>query len=207
MSDDSDHKDIESLSNESASEETEEVYEVEALLDHRVSAKKQNTVEYLIKWHNYGDDQNTWENESNIFSETLVDEYWTSKGSSRDKFLKAESEKRKKRVKKPKTNVEVKDSKRQKAISTSSDTKLSESRKKKPNVNGFPNSVREPPPGLTWNDVSVVQEVFSDQYKKLFSQVKWSNGQITFCTNESLRKNCPIPLLKYYEAHLEFQAY
>ncbi|KAI9016366.1 hypothetical protein CLU79DRAFT_721173 [Phycomyces nitens] len=191
---------------EDPKEEAEEVYDVEALLDHRVSTKKQvrlNTVEYLIKWHNYGDDQNTWENESNIFSEALVNDYWASIGSSKEEFLKAETEKRKKRVKKSKTSSD-KEPKRQKRTA-SEESKSSDSRKKKAKVDSFILSVTEPPKGLTWDDISVVEDIFTGESNELFSQIKWKSGQVTYCSNKLLRKHAPIPLLEYYEGHLEFQ--
>ncbi|KAI8388777.1 uncharacterized protein BYT42DRAFT_642934 [Radiomyces spectabilis] len=65
----------------------EEVYEVQALLNHRMSKLKPGIVEYLIKWENYDESWNTWEREYNIFSEDLIDKYWKKQRETRSDFI------------------------------------------------------------------------------------------------------------------------
>lgn len=42
---------------------TEETYAVERIISHRLT---KNSVEYLVKWQNYDDDENTWEAEQHL---------------------------------------------------------------------------------------------------------------------------------------------
>jgi len=52
--------------------ELQDVFEVDAILDHRGSVKK---TEFLIRWKGYGSKHDTWEPRSNILDKTLVDNY------------------------------------------------------------------------------------------------------------------------------------
>ncbi|CAG2168771.1 unnamed protein product [Oppiella nova] len=64
----------------------EEAYVVEAVVDKR---RRNNRVEYLIKWQGYGDQDNTWEPEANLDCQELIDEYEKSVKSSAQKPSKA----------------------------------------------------------------------------------------------------------------------
>ncbi|CAO3681071.1 unnamed protein product [Rhizopus stolonifer] len=59
-----------------SSDDESEYYEVEKLLNHHLY--EDGEYEYLIKWKDYSDENNTWEAESNI-SENLIEAYWASK--------------------------------------------------------------------------------------------------------------------------------
>jgi chromobox protein 1 len=55
---------------EGSSEEDEDDYEVEAIVDSRLRRGK---VQYLVKWKDWSDDDNTWEVEKNINCKDLLD--------------------------------------------------------------------------------------------------------------------------------------
>ncbi|KAI7871202.1 hypothetical protein BDF14DRAFT_1764296 [Spinellus fusiger] len=204
------------------SEENEEVYEVETLLGHRLSSKKNNSIDYLIKWKNYEDDQNTWENESNIFCDDLVKIYWTSKKTTKKDFLREESNLKAKKGKRPRQRTsDTKGDKKRKpdtvAIKTfvSSDKHIANDNtspvlKKQDTKDSESNLVTiniEPPTGMTWADGVQVQSVFGTEATELYAKVTWLAGQTTYCPNENMRKHRPDLLLEFYERHLEFSAY
>jgi hypothetical protein len=49
-----------------------ELFVVERILDKR---KQKNKIEYLIKWKNYGESENTWESANSFLCPDLVQEY------------------------------------------------------------------------------------------------------------------------------------
>ena len=53
----------------------EEVYAVEEIRDHRV---RRGQLQYLIKWMNYGEEENTWEPSENVSDASIV-EYWENR--------------------------------------------------------------------------------------------------------------------------------
>lgn len=56
-------------------------FEVEAIIDKRIKFRK---VEYLIKWRNYSNDQNTWEPTENLVNvKNLIEIFEETRGSSK----------------------------------------------------------------------------------------------------------------------------
>jgi len=53
----------------SSSEESENEFQVEAIVDKRVKGK---TIQYLLKWKGYSDADNTWESKTNLNCPELV---------------------------------------------------------------------------------------------------------------------------------------
>ncbi|CAG8784046.1 7369_t:CDS:2 [Gigaspora margarita] len=51
----------------------EEEYVVEKVLDHRENG---NITQFLLKWAGYDSEDNTWEDEENIYAKDLIEEYW-----------------------------------------------------------------------------------------------------------------------------------
>lgn len=53
-------------------DETDEVYEIEKIVKKRTRKGKS---EYLIKWKDYPEEENTWEAEENIYAKDMLDEF------------------------------------------------------------------------------------------------------------------------------------
>ncbi|KAF0471861.1 chromatin organization modifier domain-containing protein [Gigaspora margarita] len=55
----------------------ENEYVVEKVIGHRFV---NGQLQYYLKWKDYSDEDNTWEDESDIFATSLVEEYWANQG-------------------------------------------------------------------------------------------------------------------------------
>jgi len=50
----------------SLNDDGEEIYDVEAIANSRRAGKAKGGVEYLVKWLDYGEEENTWEPGTNL---------------------------------------------------------------------------------------------------------------------------------------------
>ncbi|XP_013384181.1 chromobox protein homolog 1-like isoform X1 [Lingula anatina] len=73
-------------------EEEEEEYEVERVVDVRVRGGQR---EYLIKWKNYPDSENTWEPENNLDCPDLIADYEEKRKKEKDDKKKKQATKKK----------------------------------------------------------------------------------------------------------------
>ncbi|RHZ80602.1 hypothetical protein Glove_134g224 [Diversispora epigaea] len=70
----------------------EDEYIVEKIISHR--RKLNGEFQYFLKWKGYPDEESSWENESNIYSKELIQEYWNKRGgrpNSSRRFFNQES--------------------------------------------------------------------------------------------------------------------
>ncbi|KAI7859342.1 chromo domain-like protein [Circinella umbellata] len=93
----------------------EEEYEVERILDHR---RRGGKLQYEIKWKDYSDEDNTWENEANVFAIDLINTYWDSRGGQ-EALKAARSGKKVKKVNSPGIKDKGKQSRRASSSSSS----------------------------------------------------------------------------------------
>ncbi|EPB88450.1 hypothetical protein HMPREF1544_04685 [Mucor circinelloides 1006PhL] len=65
----------------------EEEYEVERVESHQITGKgKRAKLQYLVKWKNYPDSDNTWEPAEAVENaKQLVDEYWATQGGEKER--------------------------------------------------------------------------------------------------------------------------
>ena len=63
-----------SIDNKNFNDDEQEEYIVEQILDKKISHYG-GTVEYLIKWKGYSDQESTWEPKENIFCQNLIDDF------------------------------------------------------------------------------------------------------------------------------------
>ncbi|KAG0169032.1 hypothetical protein DFQ30_004025, partial [Apophysomyces sp. BC1015] len=173
-------------------EEDDEEYEVERLLDHRASVKRENTIEYLIKWKNYDETWNTWENEQNVFSDELIEDYWSHQSTTRDAVLQKSKSK-----KHGKSKAEPAEDTKQKKLK--SNETLAEDGKEQASIRCADDQIlriattENPPAGMTWDkDAVAVVHVYANDNNVLYGEVKWSNEMTTFCPTLRLREICPI---------------
>lgn len=64
--------DLQTTADFSKSQESEEIFEVEALVRHK---KKKDGMHYLVRWKNFTSDEDTWEKESNLMCPKILDNY------------------------------------------------------------------------------------------------------------------------------------
>ena len=60
------------------------IYQVERILAERYNSKKMRK-EYLLKWENFGDEENTWEPEENLECDQLIKEFQSKKKVSKSR--------------------------------------------------------------------------------------------------------------------------
>ena len=65
---------------------TEEEYEVEAIRDYRIHRGKE---QFFVKWKGYKEEENSWENVSNLFCDILIKKY---RKENKDKIEKINSQ-------------------------------------------------------------------------------------------------------------------
>ncbi|KAI9486370.1 MAG: hypothetical protein EXX96DRAFT_548793 [Benjaminiella poitrasii] len=162
------------------------IFEVEHIIDHRQSQKKDDSVEYLIKWKGYDDRFNTWERESNVYAKGLIYHYWLNQPYTLAEFRKNIHIDGKNNGKnKNKVNID-----RKQIIQEIKASQISST----------------PPAGYLWTDIYSVENVFYNEPNVYFAEVKWSKNEpkTTYIPTRILKKHNPLKLIHFYEKRLEF---
>lgn len=103
---------------------TEEEYEVEAIRDYRIHRGKE---QFFVKWKGYQEEDNSWENLSNLFCDFLIKKY---QKENKDKIEKIKSQAKQLKEENKKTKDQTKSLKEEsKKIKDQSKPSRSESRK------------------------------------------------------------------------------
>ncbi|KAK9760188.1 Chromobox protein 3, variant 2 [Basidiobolus ranarum] len=159
-------------------EESKEVYVVEKVVNHR---KRGGKTQYFLKWKGYPEEDNTWEDEDNLFCHELIEAYLKNKESAKN--TPGTKNSRGKSAKRAKTD--------------SSDEEEASPIKKNIKEEDLEN----------WEDqVQEVETVERDESNTLKVYLIWNNGKRTVHDAEDANQRCPQKVIKFYEAHLRFKA-
>jgi len=174
-------------------EETEEVYEVETVLDHNT---RKNKTYYLIKWKGYSEEESTWENEDNVFAEELVKEYWANANSEEAKHRETRKGRKGAAASAPSTPTK----KETKKARTSTTPKKAKTTRVKID--------EEFDHDEDWESlVSGVETVTrDDKTGELLVYLKWKNGDTSRHPAKEANIKCPQKMIKFYEQRLTFAA-
>ncbi|KAI8139152.1 hypothetical protein BJV82DRAFT_628355 [Fennellomyces sp. T-0311] len=194
-------------------EEEDEVYEVERLVDHRVVRKSGGKkIMYLIKWKNYDDDSNTWENEGNIYSQGVINEYWERIGKPREEGSRKTFKRKRPAAQKsasittPNTRARTRSTGSESSSPSPTDSDsddLPDTSKEAPILSHELST--NPPEGLTWSEATKVAQVYVDSTGGLIARVVWSSTEESYIATSLLRNVKPSILFQFYESNLKFE--
>ncbi|RKP39799.1 hypothetical protein BJ085DRAFT_17460 [Dimargaris cristalligena] len=157
--------------------EDSEVYVVEKIIKHRTKGGK---TEYFLKWQGYGEEDNTWEREDNVFCHDLVDAYWKSidkKNSPAKATPRAKRKRNSLAAQSPTISI------------TPMDDEVA-----------FPD-----PDAESWED-SVKQVVNVEHTEDgLYIHLEWKNGRLTCHRSDIVNHKCPQTIISFYESKLHFK--
>lgn len=71
-------------------DEEEEVFDVEAIIDHRVMDGR---IQYLIRWRTFGDEEASWEFEDDMNCQELIDDYKHNLALKESRFVEVRGDK------------------------------------------------------------------------------------------------------------------
>ncbi|GBB97898.1 hypothetical protein RclHR1_00310026 [Rhizophagus clarus] len=200
----------EEYNEEKENSDSEDEYVVEKIIDHR---KIKGVTQYYLKWKGYPDDENTWENESDVFAKELIEKYWKRENEkSKKKPVESpeeSSEEDSKRNSKE-NNKKIEQVKKKQTIITNNQVnirkrKFSDSFNEEPDFSLLENF---PPPSLTnWeeevDDVETVEKNSKDS--GLLIYLNWKNGHRTRHPASVANLMCPQKIIRFYEEHLKFK--
>jgi len=169
---------------EAGEDEEEEVYIVERIVKHR---KKGSRVQYFLKWKGYPDSENTWEDESNVFAQDLIDDYWQNANQSKSTPGRPTKTT-------PKTSA------------TKTKTPKSEPVNKKRKIQEDDDLQQQLIDSEDWEEqVDEVETVERNANGELMIYLNWKSGHKTIHLAEIVNRKCPQKIIKFYESHLRFK--
>ncbi|KAF0419068.1 chromatin organization modifier domain-containing protein [Gigaspora margarita] len=173
---------------EDEDKEEEEIYEVEQVLQHK---EKRGVKYYLIKWKGFGEDECTWEAETNVYADDLVEEYWTKKKEEEEETASTSKSKGRKRAAQSTALITKQDAKRQRS------SKKTKSPRTKMEEDEFDED---------WENQVVAVETVTrdDKTGELLVYLKWKNGETSRHPAKDANARCPQKMIKFYEQRLTF---
>ncbi|CAI2169003.1 14339_t:CDS:2 [Funneliformis geosporum] len=183
----------------SEEEDSGDEYVVEKILEHRMKKvglhKICGITQFYLKWKGFPEEDNTWENESDIFAKELIEEYWERKNEESKSKKEENFDKISKKLNMI-TNHQDKLRKR----------KLSESFIEEPDFSLLEDY---PPPSLTnWeeavDDVETVERDSEDN-DAILVYLNWKNGHRTRHPASIANLMCPQKIIRFYEKNLKFK--
>ncbi|OZJ04236.1 hypothetical protein BZG36_04232, partial [Bifiguratus adelaidae] len=165
-------------------------YEVEELLDCKTN-KKTGQKTYLVKWLNYPLSEASWEPEETLLEDCpeFVKEYWEKKG----KKSKTQSKKRTSPAARPREKTKS--------------PRLEKASKEQDVIAGAP---KLPIISHDWEkDIEEIVTVAEDTNHRLDGRylvyVLWKDGTKSVHSNNTINKNAPFKMIKFYEQHIKFK--
>ncbi|KAF9901668.1 hypothetical protein EC991_005800 [Linnemannia zychae] len=205
-------------------EDRESEYEVEMVVGHKHVKGK---LHYHIKWNGYSSDDNSWEDQDNVFCTDLIEAYWKrheEAGGSRSDLkgipkkdlgrpIKANGTATAKKSLKNRSGyatVEMAPAKRQKTSSAPKDApKVAPKDVRKSddvgmNVDLSGSKWTPPKNWASWeNKVETIQTVERIN-QQLLIRLAWKGGKETQHPIEEAHQKCPQKLIQFYESHIKF---
>ncbi|KAG4301066.1 hypothetical protein PCANB_002611 [Pneumocystis canis] len=181
------------------SENEDEIYAVEKILDHRMNSKRTGW-EYLIKWKDYDDlEDNTWEDEKSCEGcKDLIEQYWESVGGCPPLSEKSGPGRKRKSIQSYKDVDNEYEMKQRKSVTKSKDLST---------TNVLSTETWKPPMHLSsWEDqIESVDTIERDPSGKLLVYVNWIHGEKSVHDSLLIYQKCPLKMLHFYENHLVFR--
>ncbi|KAF9922912.1 hypothetical protein FBU30_006966 [Linnemannia zychae] len=198
-------------------------YEVERVVGHKYLRGR---LHYHLKWNGYDSDENTWEDQDNVFCTDLIEAYWKRReeaGGSRDdpkgkdgvvpkKETISRSQKsngakhataKTKKDRDGDTVMEMAPAKRQK---TSSTPKMLRNSSATGGLESIETKDKWIPPKewTSWEDKIESIQTVERNNQKLLIRLAWKNGKETQHPIEAAHQKCPLKLIQFYESHIKF---
>ncbi|ORD96468.1 HP1 [Hepatospora eriocheir] len=175
---------------DSSSLTSEDVYEVEKILDDRINNNKK---QYLIKWLGYSLDECTWEYEENLYCDKVKFEYERSNKRNKESKKKLSV----KTDKKDASFQKIENVKKSKMINS---TKNKSSTKKTSSVGFQPKITNE------WDNyidkITLIEKTENGTIEAAYTTYDGTHGAIDVV---DLRYKAPLKLIKFYEDHMFFK--
>ncbi|ORD99830.1 HP1 [Hepatospora eriocheir] len=187
---------------DSSSLTSEDVYEVEKILDDRINNNKK---QYLIKWLGYPLDECTWEYEENLYCDKVKFEYEISNKRNKEskKKLSVKTDKKDasfQKIENVKKSKMINSTKKISSTKNTGSIKMTGSTKKTSSVGFQPKITNE------WDNyidkITLIEKTENGTIEAAYTTYDGTHGAIDVV---DLRYKAPLKLIKFYEDHMFFK--
>ncbi|GBC50808.2 hypothetical protein RhiirA5_504882 [Rhizophagus irregularis] len=205
-------------------------FEVEAIIDHKT--KSNGGMEYLLKWKDFGDEENSWIDEEDTNAPSLIRNYWINKKNivKRRGRPRKNSANRNRRGRKSlkKNNVNKKQEldltiiKETNGSNDDNNTVVSDSDVSTNDSNeitiDIPQWLQPASEEIertnqyfalythnNWENHATILNVVRETENDsddVFVQIKWPDGTDSYHISSEVYQKCPLKLIQFYEQHL-----